>query len=323
MNTNGHINARAYGRIAVLMGGDSAEREISLISGAAVLGAMREAGIDAHAIDAADDRLLEKLTQGKFNQVFVALHGRGGEDGVIQGLLESIGLPYTGSGVLGSALGMDKLRTKQVWQSAGLPTPAFAVLTCVADVSRVRDTLQYPVMVKPSHEGSSIGISKVDAADGLLAAWRLAAQYDEAVLVEQWIEGKEYTAGILGAEALPLICLETPNTFYDYAAKYEADTTRYLIPCGLDEAKETELQTLSLAAFSAIGASGWGRVDFMLDAAGEPWLIEVNTVPGLTDHSLVPMAAKARGIEFVHLVCRILDAGRQADHASGKEAGCA
>ena len=218
---------------------------------------------------------------------------------------------------------MDKLRTKQVWQSAGLPTPGFAVLTTAADVSRVRDTLHYPVMVKPSHEGSSIGISKVSSADGLMAAWQLAAQYDEAVLVEQWIEGREYTAGILGDEALPLICLETPNTFYDYAAKYEADTTRYLIPCGLDEVQEADLQAMSLAAFSAVGASGWGRVDFMLDTDGAPWLIEVNTVPGLTDHSLVPMAAKARGIGFGQLVCRILDAGRQTEHASGKEAGCA
>ena len=323
MTNNGHINARAYGRIAVLMGGDSAEREISLSSGAAVLSAMHEAGIDAHGIDAADAQLLDRLVQGNFDQAFIALHGRGGEDGVIQGLLEAIQLPYTGSGVLGSALGMDKLRTKQVWQSAGLPTPGFAVLTTAADVSRVRDTLHYPVMVKPSHEGSSIGISKVSSADGLMAAWQLAAQYDEAVLVEQWIEGREYTAGILGDEALPLICLETPNTFYDYAAKYEADTTRYLIPCGLDEVQEADLQAMSLAAFSAVGASGWGRVDFMLDADGAPWLIEVNTVPGLTDHSLVPMAAKARGIGFGQLVCRILDAGRQTGHASGKEAGCA
>ena len=323
MNSRGHNNARAYGRIAVLMGGDSAEREISLVSGAAVLNAMHEAGIDAHAIDAADGQLLDKLVQGNFDQAFIALHGRGGEDGVIQGLLESIKLPYTGSGVLGSALGMDKLRTKQVWQSAGLPTPGFAVLKNAADVRRVRDTLQYPVMVKPSHEGSSIGISKVNSADGLMAAWQRAAQYDEAVLVEQWIEGKEYTAGILGDEALPLICLETPNSFYDYAAKYEADTTRYLIPCGLNEEKEAELQALSLAAFSADGASGWGRIDFMLDSDGAPWLIEVNTVPGLTDHSLVPMAAKARGIEFGQLVCRILDAGRQTDAAAGREAGCA
>lgn len=323
MHSNTHMKAQAYGKVAVLMGGCSAERGISLLSGAAVLRALADAGIDARGIDTADTQLLDTLVRGGFKQAFIALHGRGGEDGVIQGLLENIGLPYTGSGVLGSALGMDKLRTKQVWQSAGLPTPGFAVLASAADVARVRDTLQYPVMVKPSHEGSSIGITKVDDPGGLLAAWELAAEYDDNVLAEQWIEGMEYTAGILGDEALPLIRLETPNTFYDYAAKYEADTTRYLIPCGLPAAQEAGLQAMSMAAFAAVGASGWGRVDFMLDAAGQAWLIEINTVPGLTDHSLVPMAARARGIDFGQLVCRILDAGLCARPQSGREAGCA
>ena len=323
MNSSSHKNSQAYGKVVVLMGGSSAEREISLHSGAAVLQALQAAGIDAHGVDAADAQLHDTLAQGGFDRAFIALHGRGGEDGIIQGLLESIGLPYTGSDVLGSALGMDKLRTKQVWQSAGLQTPGFAVLASAADVGRVKDGLQYPVIVKPSHEGSSIGITKVDEAAGLMAAWRLAAQYDECVLAEQWVEGVEYTAGILGDEVLPLICLETPNTFYDYAAKYEADTTRYLIPCGLSAAQEVELQAMSLAAFTAVGATGWGRVDFMLDADGHPWLIEVNTIPGLTDHSLVPMAARAAGIDFDRLVCRILDTSLHAESLLGKEADCA
>ena len=323
MNNSTRKNTRAYGKVVVLMGGRSAEREISLRSGAAVLQALQAAGVDAHGIDAADEQLPDTLLQGGFTRAFIALHGRGGEDGVIQGLLQGIGLPYTGSGVLGSALGMDKLRTKQVWRSAGLPTPEFTVLSSAADVTRVRDELQYPLMVKPSHEGSSIGITRVDGAEDLMAAWKLAAQYDESVLAEQWIDGLEYTAGILGEEALPLIRLDTPNTFYDYAAKYEADTTRYLIPCGLPAAQEVELQAMCLAAFAAVGASGWGRVDFMLDAAGDPWLIEVNTVPGLTDHSLVPMAASASGIDFGQLVCRILDASLHAEASPAKEVGSA
>lgn len=323
MNNSTHINSQAYGKVVVLMGGCSAEREISLRSGTAVLQALQAAGIDAHGVDAADEQLHDTLVKGGFSRAFIALHGRGGEDGVIQGLLESTGLPYTGSGVLGSALGMDKLRTKQVWQSAGLPSPGFTVLSSAADVVRVQDRLRYPVIVKPSHEGSSIGITKVDAADGLMTAWRLASQYDECVLAEQWVAGMEYTAGILGDDVLPLIGLETPNTFYDYAAKYEVDTTRYLIPCGLPAAQETELQAMSLAAFAAVGAAGWGRVDFMLDTDGQPWLIEVNTVPGLTDHSLVPMAASAAGIDFGDLVCRILDSSLHAEPQLGKEAGCA
>ena len=283
------------------------KREISLRSGHAVLAALQAAGVDAHAVDAADADLLPQLTGGGFDRAFIALHGRGGEDGVIQGLLETIGMPYTGSGVLGSALGMDKLRTKQIWQSAGIPTPAFSALPDAAAVTVARNTLAYPVIIKPAHEGSSIGVSKVESPEGLLAAWEQAAQYDDSIIAEQWIHGVEYTAGILQDTALPLIRLETPNLFYDYAAKYQADTTRYLIPCGLGEVREAQLQSLSLAAFLAVGASGWGRVDFMLDAAGQPWFIEVNTVPGLTDHSLVPMAARAAGTDFAALVCRILD----------------
>ena len=323
MDNTIHMNSQAYGKVVVLMGGCSAEREISLLSGRAVLQALQAAGVDAHGADTADRDLLETLVKGGFSRAFIALHGRGGEDGVIQGLLQSIGLPFTGSGVLGSALGMDKLRTKQVWHSAGLPTPDFTVLANAVAVGRAKDKLQYPVMVKPSHEGSSIGITRVDNPNGLMAAWQMAAQYDDSVLVEQWIEGMEYTAGILGDEVLPLICLQTPNAFYDYAAKYEADTTRYLIPCGLPVAQELELQAMCLAAFDAVGATGWGRVDFMLDDAGKAWLIEVNTVPGLTDHSLVPMAASAKGIDFSQLVCRILDASLAVDALPGKETGCA
>jgi D-alanine-D-alanine ligase len=298
---------REYGKVAVLLGGHSAEREVSLASGRAVLAALQAAGVDAHALDPADERFQQTLLDGGFARAFIALHGRGGEDGVMQGMLEVAGIPYTGSGVLGSALGMDKLRTKQVWQSAGIPTPVFTLLTNAAEVAAAQDGLQYPVIVKPAHEGSSIGISKVESASALPQAWQQAAHYDSSVIVEQWISGAEYTAGILGDEVLPLIRLETPNAFYDYAAKYQADTTRYLIPCGLEAAQEAQLQGLALQAFRAVGAQGWGRVDFMLDGAGRPWFIEVNTVPGLTDHSLVPMAALAAGHDFGQLVRRILD----------------
>ena len=231
----------------------------------------------------------------------------------MQGMLETLGMPYTGSGVLGSALGMDKLRTKQIWQSAGIPTPEFALLQSEDEVVARCDSLRYPVIVKPAHEGSSIGISKVEQAARLLPAWQEAARFDHSVLVEQWIDGAEYTAGILGETALPLIRLETPHVFYDYAAKYQADTTRYLIPCGLDTGRERQLQQLSLQAFRAVGAHGWGRVDFMLDDAGMPWFIEVNTVPGLTDHSLVPMAARASGMAFGELVLKILDSSLERD----------
>ena len=307
MNTGAADKGRDYGKVVVLMGGRSAEREISLLSGQAVLQALQAQGIDAHGQDTAVDDFQDILARENYARAFIALHGRGGEDGVIQGMLEMLDIPYTGSGVLGSALAMDKLRTKQVWQSAGIPTPAFAVLKNAADVAAAKDAIEYPVVVKPAREGSSIGISKVDTAADLNDAWQLAAHYDDTVIAEQWISGGEYTAGILGDEVLPLIRLETPNVFYDYAAKYESDTTRYLLPCGLEAAQEAELQEVSLAAFRSVGAGGWGRVDFMLDESGRPWFIEVNTVPGLTGHSLVPMAAKAVGSEFNQLVCRILD----------------
>jgi D-alanine-D-alanine ligase len=241
------------------------------------------------------------------------LHGRGGEDGVIQGALETLGLPYTGSGVLGSALGMDKVRTKQIWQAAGLPTPKFLVLENEADLGRVEAELGFPVMIKPAHEGSSIGMSKVERVADLPAAWAAAMQYDRAVLAECWITGREYTASMLGEQALPLIRLETSHAFYDYQAKYFADDTRYHCPCGLPEAEELHLRALAQRAFRAVAASGWGRVDFMCDHNGRPYLIEVNTVPGMTDHSLVPMAARAAGIDFDALVLRILEGSFMRD----------
>jgi D-alanine-D-alanine ligase len=295
---------REFGKVAVLMGGDSAEREISLRSGSAVLAALQRQGVNAHGIDAGRD-VLQRLTDGRFDRVFIMLHGRGGEDGVIQGALERLGLPYTGSGVLGSALGMDKFRTKLIWRGLDLPTPEGVLMVDGQGMERAH-ALGYPLIVKPSHEGSSIGMAKVSDRAELESAWGEARRYDTQVLAERWIVGGEYTASILGDRALPLIRLETPRTFYDYEAKYQADTTRYHCPCGLPVEQEHALQALAKRAFSAIGASGWGRVDLMLDEAGQAWLIEVNTIPGMTDHSLVPMSAKQAGIDFDELVLQIL-----------------
>lgn len=300
-------SAQSFGKVAVLLGGTAAEREVSLKSGTAVLQALLRRGVDAHAIDVQGPQALWELAQGGFDRVFIALHGRGGEDGVIQGALESLGLPYTGSGVLGSALGMDKLRTKRLWLGAGLPTPDFVVLDAHTDFDAIVARLGLPIMVKPAREGSSIGMTKVTQAEQLADAWREAVRYDQEVLAERWIKGAEYTASILHGEPLPLIRLETPRDFYDYEAKYFADDTRYHCPCGLDPARERELQELALRAFDAVGASGWGRVDLMVEDDGRPWLLEVNTVPGMTDHSLVPMAARVAGIDFDELVWRILE----------------
>lgn len=291
-----------FGKVALLMGGWSAEREVSLNSGKAVLAALQAAGVDVTAIDA--DRSVAGALAG-FDRVFNIMHGRGGEDGVLQGALELLGLPYTGSGVLASALAMDKLRTKLLWAGMGLPTPKYVVMQSQKDCQRVLDELTLPVMIKPALEGSSIGMSKVNRVEDLLAAYELAAQYG-VVFAEQWIVGTEYTAAILNGEALPLIKLETDQDFYDYAAKYERNDTRYLCPCGLETSAESELQTVALQAFTAVEGSGWGRVDLMVDESGQPWLIEVNTVPGMTDHSLVPMAAKQAGISFEGLVQHIL-----------------
>ncbi|OHC18327.1 MAG: D-alanine--D-alanine ligase [Pseudomonadales bacterium GWC2_63_15] len=302
---------KAFGRVAVLFGGKSAEREVSLKSGAAVLAALQEAGVDAFGIDAGDD-LLQRLSNERIDRAFIVLHGRGGEDGSMQGLLECAGIPYTGSGILASALAMDKLRTKQVWQSLGLPTPRHAVLATEADCKAAAETLGFPLIVKPAHEGSSIGMAKVGGLTELIEAWRAASSYDSQVLVEQWIQGPEFTVAVLHGQVLPPIGLGTPHTFYDYDAKYLASDTQYRIPCGLDAVREQELKTLSARACEAVGIRGWARVDVMQDGNGDFWLLEVNTVPGMTDHSLVPMAARAAGLDFQQLVLSILDDSLEA-----------
>jgi len=300
------MSAKDYGRVAVLLGGRSAEREVSLRSGTMVLNALRSRGVDAHAFDP-QQRDLAALIAEKFDRVFIALHGRYGEDGTIQGALELLGIPYTGSGVLASALAMDKWRTKLVWQAAGISTPRYETLTAQSDFAAVATRLSLPVMVKPANEGSSIGMSKVRSRAGLEEAYALAANYDSVVLAEQFIDGIELTAAVLGGEALPLIKLETPREFYDYEAKYLASDTRYIILCGLAPGVEAAIRQQSLAAFGTLGCRGWGRVDLMLDAAGTPWFIEANTSPGMTDHSLVPMAARHAGLSFEDLVLRILE----------------
>ena len=297
---------KAFGKVAVLMGGRSAEREVSLNSGAAVLTALQAKAIDAHGLDVSDNVLMD-LQAGEFDRVFIILHGRGGEDGVMQGALETIGMPYTGSGVLGSALGMDKLRCKLMWQGAGMPTPTYAVADQASNFAELVDVLGLPLIVKPACEGSSIGMNKVVDPSQLAHAVREAAASGDSVLVEQWVEGAEYTVAVLNGQALPAIRLQTPNAFYDFAAKYEANNTVYCCPCGLSEDKEAQLQQLAVHAFNSVGAHGWGRVDFMADEAGNFYLLEVNTVPGMTDHSLVPMAAKAAGLSFDELVWRVLE----------------
>lgn len=294
-----------FGKVAVLLGGKSAEREVSLKSGGMVLKALRSRGVDAHAFDPAE-RSLEDLVKQKFERAFIALHGRFGEDGTVQGILEWLGIPYTGSGVLASALAMDKLRTKRLWAAEKLPTPAYELLGHDTNFRIAARRLGVPLMVKPASEGSSIGMSKVRAASKLEQAYRLAARYDRVVMAEQFVDGIELTGAILGERALPLIKLETPRDFYDYEAKYVSDDTRYIVPCGLPAKKERELQELCLAAFRALGCSGWGRVDLMLNTRGRPYLLEVNTSPGMTDHSLVPMAARAVGLSYENLCLEIL-----------------
>ncbi len=307
IRTNRKVSdASLFGKVAVLMGGDSAERDISLKSGTAVLAALQAQSVDAHGLDGKEN-VLPLLQQEGFARVFIVLHGRGGEDGVMQGALESIGMPYTGSGVLGSALGMDKLRCKQMWQGMGLPTAKFAVVDENTDFSMVVQQLGLPLIVKPAREGSSIGMSKVSDPAQLARAVRTAVELDDCVIVEQWISGAEYTVAVLGDEALPVVRLETSNEFYDFEAKYQSDSTCYHCPCGLSEEKESELKQLALNAFVSVDARGWGRVDFMADEAGCFYLLEVNTVPGMTDHSLVPMAAAAAGMDFGALVWRVLE----------------
>ena len=299
------IDVKDLGRVAVLFGGRSAERAVSLKSGKAVLDALLAAGVDAYGIDAGND-LAQQLISNRPDRVFIALHGRGGEDGSLQGLLECLQLPYTGSGVMASALGMDKLRTKLVWQSMGLPTPAYAVLRSEQDCSGIVESLGTPLIVKPIHEGSSIGMAKVDSLADLQQAWLSARQYDDVALVEQWITGAEFTVAILDGKALPAIRLRTPHSFYDYEAKYLTNDTQYICPCGLSPETEARLGEMCLQAFNAVGCKGWGRVDVMQDQSGNFYLLEANTVPGMTDHSLVPMAASAAGMTFTDLVLAIL-----------------
>jgi len=295
-----------YGKVAVLLGGRSAEREISLLSGNAVLQALREAGVDAHGFDPAEREVLELKREG-FQRVFIALHGRYGEDGTVQGALELIGLPYTGSGVMASALSMDKLRTKMVWVACGLPTPRWDVLTASSDWRAVAARLGLPLIVKPAHEGSTLGLTKVMHADELPGAYALAADYDELVLAEEFIAGTELTAAFLGQEALPLVRIEAPEGKYDYQNKYFTDATRYFCPCGLPAAEEQAIRALVMRAAHALGCRGWGRADLIRRAEGAVSLLEMNTSPGMTGHSLVPMAAKAAGLSFQQLVLRILE----------------
>lgn len=296
----------AFGKVAVLLGGRSAEREISLKSGNAVLDALRARGVNAHAFDP-KDRGLDDLLREKFDRVFIALHGRYGEDGTIQGALELMGIPYTGSGVMASALALDKWRTKLLWLASEVSTPRYQMLHPDSDWNMVEEQLGLPIMVKPSREGSSIGMSKVESVEKLAPAYELARRCDSGVLAEQFIEGVELTASILGNEALPLIRLETPRVFYDYEAKYFSDTTRYLCPCGLPPEQERAIQAQAMRAFAVLGCRGWGRVDLMLDRNGRAYFLEVNTSPGMTDHSLAPMAARACGMSFEDLVVRILE----------------
>ena len=297
-----------FGKVAVLFGGTSAEREVSLSSGSRVLAALLGQGIDAHAFDPAEQPL---AALAGYDRAFIALHGWHGEDGTIQGALELMRIPYTGSGVMASALGMDKFRTKLLWQAAGLPIPDYALLDANSDFSDVEEELGLPIFVKPAHEGSSIGITKVKERGTLHLAYAKAAQYDPLVIAEKGVMGGEYTVGIIGRGddmvALPIIKIEPATEFYDYEAKYSRDDTRYLCPCGLPEAKEAEIRRGALEAFRILGGRGWGRVDFLMDEDGRYYFLEVNTAPGMTDHSLVPMAARVAGMEYPALVRRVLE----------------
>ena len=297
----------AFGKVAVLMGGKSAEREISLMSGGGVLKALRSKGVDAHEFDPSKRDLADLRREG-FARCFIALHGRGGEDGTIQGGLECLGIPYTGSGVLGSAIAMDKWRTKMIWLANGLPTPRYRMLSAHDDWDAVARDLGLPLIVKPANEGSTLGLTKVTDAAQLPAAYELAAKkFHDMALAEQFIDGPEFTASILGETALPLIRIEAPQGNYDYQNKYFTDDTKYHCPCGLPAAEEQALQALAVRAFRLVGCTGWGRVDLMLDRSGKPSLLEVNTSPGMTGHSLVPMAARQIGIAYEDLCVKVLE----------------
>ncbi len=303
----------AFGKVAVLMGGDSAEREISLMSGSAVLESLLRSRVDASAVDFTDGKVLASLSDRGFDRVFIILHGRKGEDGKVQGALELMNIPYTGSGVLASALAMDKVRCKYIWQSLGLNTPPFAILDDTTEWDKVIAELG-PVFVKPVKEGSSIGISRAKDVAELQQAFAHASQYDKDVIAESFVDGPEYTVAILGDTVLPVVGMRASNEFYDYQAKYFSDETQYFCPSDLASEDEKNLATLAMQAYQAIGCEGWGRVDVMRDSDGVFWLLEVNTVPGMTGHSLVPMAAKQAGINFDELVLEILatsDSGRE------------
>lgn len=303
------IEQNDFGKVAVLMGGRSGEREISLRSGNAVLAALINAGVDAHGIDV-DEHIFNRLQDEKFKHAFIALHGRGGEDGCIQGGLEMIGLPYTGSGVMASSICMDKIMTKKIWLTMGIPTPRFSEIHDSTKFKDVANHLGVPFIVKPSCEGSSLGIAKITSEAEFVAACLKAHAFSGELMAEEWVEGSEYTVSVLDDEALPVIQLQTPHDFYDFEAKYKSNDTQYLLPCGLEEMAEVQLQVQALQAFRATNATSWGRVDVMLDDQGKSWFLEVNTVPGMTDHSLVPMAAKHIGVDFQQLVLRILAASR-------------
>jgi D-alanine-D-alanine ligase len=311
------LKASDLGKVAVLMGGRSAERPVSLKSGKRVLAALKKKGVDAHAFDPKENGL-DALIKGRFDRAFIALHGRYGEDGTIQGALELLGVPYTGSGVLASALAMDKWRAKLVWQATGIPTPHCELLARDSDFPAVATRLGLPLMVKPANEGSSIGMTKVRSAREFPEAYALAANYDRAVIAESFVDGVELTVAILGDAPLPVIKLETPREFYDYEAKYSARDTRYIIPCGLPPDAERIIQDEALRAFSTLDCSGWGRVDLMLDHSGKPYFLEVNTSPGMTDHSLVPMAARHAGLSFEDLCLRILESARLQEQGGAR-----
>jgi D-alanine-D-alanine ligase len=308
--------AATFGRVAVLLGGDSSEREVSLLSGHAVLAALQRRGVQAQAFDPAVHALAQ-LQELQIDRVWIALHGPGGEDGTLQGALEFLGIPYTGSGVMGSAIGMDKLRTKWLAQAVGVPSAEFVVLRSSADCELAIERLGLPLFVKPGSQGSSVGVSRVERAEDLPLALQAAQSFDPVVFAERLLPGAEYTVAVLQGQALPSIRIETPRSFYDYEAKYLRNDTRYLCPSGLSSQAESHLGALALAAYEACGAEGWGRADFMLDRTGRPQLLEINTVPGMTDHSLVPMAARVAGIDFEELVWRVLETSYARERRSG------
>ncbi|MFK5913207.1 MAG: D-alanine--D-alanine ligase [Woeseiaceae bacterium] len=306
INSISSVTANDLGKVAVLMGGWSAEREVSLKSGDAVLNALSELKVDVHKIDVKRNSIFDDLQNKKFDRAFIILHGPGGEDGVIQSVLEVLQIPYTGCGVLASAIAMDKLRCKELLTGTGIATPLYLMLDKTSDIHEVGQKLGFPIMVKPTLEGSSIGMSKVDKESELKKAWNVANEFGKNVLAEKWVQGEEYTVAILGSAALPVIRLETKRNFYDYQAKYIDDDTQYHCPCGLNQEDELEMQKMALSAFEAIGGKGWGRVDIMIDENNTSYVIEINTIPGMTSHSLVPMAAKAKGLSFPELVFNIL-----------------